>query len=101
MKLTKTTSIISFAALALVACGSGGGNSTATTAAAVTTTPSTVGGTTAPTTAGATGLDGTVEPRSHGVPDDHDSGRSGDAAHGPADHRSGGGSARRVGRQDR
>src|SRR3954447_11971122 len=54
MKLTKTTSIISFAALALVACGSGGGNSTATTAAAVTTTPSTVGGTTAPTTAGTT-----------------------------------------------
>src|SRR3954466_3555773 len=54
MKLTRTTSIISFAALALVACGSGGGNSTATTAAAVTTTPSTVGGSTAPTTAGST-----------------------------------------------
>jgi hypothetical protein len=57
MKLTKTTSILTLAALALVACGSGGGKSTATTAAAVTTGPAAAGGSSASsasTTAGAT-----------------------------------------------
>src|SRR3954470_10123278 len=52
MRFPTRTSIITVAALALVACGGGGGDSAATTAAvAVTTTPDTVGGATTVATA--------------------------------------------------
>jgi len=50
VKHTKRTSLVTLAALALVACGGSSGNSTATTGAAVTTTPATVADSTTPAT---------------------------------------------------
>src|SRR4051812_704083 len=56
MRVFRTTSIVTLAALALVACGSSGGDSTATTvAAAVTTTPTTASGVDESTTAATSG----------------------------------------------